>query len=178
MKGVVFTEFLEMVEKEFGYETADKIIIEEQLASKGIYTAIGTYHHGEMVQLVVNLSEVTGIGVPLLLNAYGKYLFNSFLKSYPVFFENVNDSFTFLSLVDGYIHVEVNKLYPDAELPRFTTETRDGKMTMLYQSSRKMSDLAVGLIEGCLEHYEEDADIVKENMDEEGEEVLITITRR
>jgi len=57
MKGMVFTEFLEMVEDQFGFTMADKIISEAELASGGVYTSVGTYHHQEMVALVVNLSK-------------------------------------------------------------------------------------------------------------------------
>jgi hypothetical protein len=52
------------------------------------------------------------------------------------------------------IHVEVLKLYPDAELPSFRVEQRgDDTMTLTYRSNRHMSPLAVGLIEGAAAHY-------------------------
>ncbi len=178
MKGFVFTEFLEMVENQFGFDMADKIIKEEQLDSKGVYTSIGTYSHGEMVQLVSNLSEETNIPIPDLLRTYGSYLFTVFEKNYKSFFEDIDDSFQFLSQVDEYIHVEVRKLYPDAELPKFDILDHGDNMTMLYQSTRKMSDLAVGLIEKCMEHYQEEGTIKKQVLDKEGEKVLITIVKK
>ena len=52
MKGVVFTEFVEMVEARFGLPMLDRIIEAAQLPSGGAYSAVGTYDHGEMVQLV------------------------------------------------------------------------------------------------------------------------------
>jgi len=59
--------------------------------------------------------------------------------------------------------VEVRKLYPDAELPHFATRHRDDqKMILEYTSSRRMSDLAHGLIEGCLNHFGETAHIALE----------------
>ena len=36
MKGIVFTEFLEMVEEKFGLEVVDYIIESSELASEGI----------------------------------------------------------------------------------------------------------------------------------------------
>ena len=35
MKGIVFTEFLEMVEEKYGYEVVDQIIEESKLPSGG-----------------------------------------------------------------------------------------------------------------------------------------------
>ena len=40
MKGIVFTEFLEMVEEKFDLETLDKIIINSKLPSEGVYTSV------------------------------------------------------------------------------------------------------------------------------------------
>ena len=42
MKGIVFTEFLEMVEAQFGLDTVDAIIENSDLPSRGAYTAVGT----------------------------------------------------------------------------------------------------------------------------------------
>jgi hypothetical protein len=44
MKGIVFTEFLEMVEQEFGYNMVDEMIENTDLDSKGVYTSIVIYH--------------------------------------------------------------------------------------------------------------------------------------
>lgn len=176
MKGLVFREFLGMVEKEFGYETVDNIIERSDLPSKGIYTNVGTYKHEEMFALVAQLSKATNIPVNKLLVVFGKYVFTVFAKSYPVFFENKTNSFELLSDVEGKIHVEVLKLYPEAELPTFETHVlSDSEMTMKYQSRRKLSDLAEGLISGCLEHFNEEATIEKEYINEDGSVVLFRI---
>ena len=177
MKGFVFTEFLEMVEDQFGYELADKIVQVEKLPSCGIYTSIGTYNHAEMVTLVSNLSKETGMSVPQLLHHYGKYLFGVFKTNYTVFFEGIDSAFDFLEGVDGYIHLEVKKLYPNAELPKFNVIRTPSSLMMHYQSSRKMSDLAIGLIEACMQHFGEKYTIKKSVLDKEGASVKILIEK-
>ncbi len=57
MKGIVFTEFLEMVEDKFGLETVDSIIENSNLPSEGIYTSVGTYDFNEMVSLITSLHK-------------------------------------------------------------------------------------------------------------------------
>ena len=57
MKGMIFTEFLEMVESKFGLETVDTTIENSDLPSEGIYTSVGTYDFNEMVSLIAGLSE-------------------------------------------------------------------------------------------------------------------------
>ena len=76
MKGIVFTEFLELVEQKFGLEMVDRIITQSDLGSKGIYTAIGTYEFSEMLQLLQNLHDNTGIEIDDLLRIYGEFFFS------------------------------------------------------------------------------------------------------
>ena len=176
MKGVVFTEFLEMVEEEFGLEVVDSIITDSDLKSGGSYTAVGTYDHEEMVSLVINLSRRINVEVNDLLKVFGKYLMNRFVTMYPSFFERVDNGFDFLNTVHSYIHVEVKKLYPDAELPEFETlSMTDSRMELKYSSSRKMSGLALGLIEGCMDHFGQKVNIKLEDITEDGSQVLFEI---
>lgn len=154
MKGIVFTEFLEMVESQFSIDMAEQIIEMAQAESGGVYTSVGTYDHAELVSLVVSLSQETSTPISDLLNSFGKHLFQKFLQAYPAFFTEAKDAFDLLERVDGHIHVEVKKLYPDAELPKFETRRVDAnQLEMIYTSSRHFEDLAEGLIDACVEHY-------------------------
>lgn len=178
MKGIVFTEFFEMVEDIHGYQMVDQLIMDNELPSKGIYTTIGTYDHKEMVTLVVDLSKKTKTPVPNLLNAFGQYLFGTFKKGYPMFFKASANAFDFLESIEEYIHMEVKKLYPDAQLPRFkTTRLSDTTLEMIYYSDRSMADFALGLIEKTFEHYEEKATITREDLVEDGSEVKFLIQK-
>ena len=160
MKGIVFTEFLEMVEDKFSPAVVDKIIEASELSTDGAYTAVGTYHHSELIQLVVHLSEESDVDIPLLIRTFGIYLFGRFVEMYPVFFEENSSCFDFLQLIENHVHVEVKKLYPDAELPTFTTTVIDDKtLEMIYQSKRPFAPLAEGLMQGCINYYKENITI-------------------
>ena len=178
MKGIVFTEFLEMVESKFGIEMVNGLLDSSELASGGVYSAVGTYDHKEMVSLVVELGKRSGMPLPDLLKAFGRYLFGTFKTSYASMFESAGDGFEFLESIDQEIHVEVLKLYPDAELPSFKTERKeDNVLQMDYHSDRAMGALAHGLIEACGEHYNECFDIVMQPQTEDGKYVRFLITR-
>ena len=164
MKGVVFTEFMDMVAERYGYETLDEVLAGAKLPHNGAYTAVGTYPHTEIVALVVSLSSKVGSPPDALVRAFGRHLFGRFAELYPVFFQDVPDALTFLERVDSVIHVEVRKLYPDAELPRFQASRRaDGGLNLLYLSSRHFADLAEGLIEGCAEHFKQPLMVQRRN---------------
>ena len=176
MKGIVFTEFLEMVEQKFGMDMVNDLIDNNSLSSGGVYSAVGTYDHSEMVTLVMDLNKRSGIALPDLLKAFGAYLFQTFKTGYPQMFANANSGFDFLRSVDQEIHVEVLKLYPDAELPSFRTELlEENVLQMDYRSDRAMGALAHGLIEACGEHYEENFDIEYQPQTEDGKHVRFVI---
>lgn len=149
MKGIVFTEFLEMVEQEIDLEMVDQLIESSAVASKGIYTAVGTYPHTELRELITQLSLKTNTPPAVLLKKFGRHLFPRFAKAYPSFFKDLHSTFGFLECLDSYIHVEVRKLYPDAELPVFTPRLVGENMHLVYSSPRCMADFAEGLMRGA-----------------------------
>jgi len=179
MKGIVFTEFIEMVEKKFGDELADQLIEENDLPSQGIYTSVGTYDYSEMVTLLTDLHKRTNIPIPKLLYTFGEYLFHTFSTSYGHFFKHVPDAFTFFESIDNHIHVEVLKLYPEAQLPKFTTNRVDeNSMEMVYESTRRMGDFAHGLIDATLKHFKEEAKVEQTETEDSGAKVLFLITKK
>lgn len=167
MKGVVFTEFLTMVEEQFSAEMVEELIAACELRSGGAYTSIGTYDHHELVALVVALSGRTGAAVPTLVHAFGRHLCQHFTATYPGFFSAAADTLAFLERVEDHVHIEVRKLYPDAELPSFACRRVDADtLEMVYRSHRGFSDLAYGLIEACAEHYGEVVTIAMDDLSE------------
>lgn len=179
MKGVVFTEFLELVEEQFGYETVDKIIMASNSPTGGAYTAVGTYPFSELAQMLGHLSEITGIPATDLLVVFGKHLFDTFHKSYNHFFQGSQDAFDFLMNIEDYIHVEVRKLYPDAELPTFESrKSNENTLHLIYVSERKLYPLAQGLIERSLEHFKVEASIECNMLHEDGSKVEFIIEKQ
>ncbi len=177
MKGVVFTEFLEMVESLFSPEVADRIIESSNLPSGGAYTSVGTYDHAELVQLVTRLSAETNQPVPVLIREFGKYLFTRFHLKYGHFFKGIPDTCEFLKNIDSYIHVEVRKLYNDAELPRFDIKQTDPRrLELVYRSSRPFADLAEGLVLGCIAHFQEKIEVQRENLSGPPAETCVRFT--
>jgi hypothetical protein len=179
MKGIIFREFLNMVEQEFGDEMADTMIIESKIPNKGAYTSVGTYDHTELIKLVSVLSDHTNIETRDLIKSFGKKVFSVFSVNYSSMFNNIHDGFAFLETIEDTIHKEVLKLYPEAELPSINTKRKnENALNLTYKSSRKMSDFAEGLIHGCMQHFKENYLVIKKLITEDGTIVEFTISRK
>lgn len=177
MKGIVFTEFLELVESKFGLETVDDIIFNSNLESNGVYTAVGTYPASEMFQLLEQLSDRTKISKNDLLLVYGEHFFSVIERNYPQFLKMYDDPIMMLASIESHIHVEVQKIYPNAELPTFEVlDKTKNSIELLYKSSRAMHYFGMGLINKTFQYFKMTAKIVYDKIKDDGTEVKISIT--
>ena len=178
MKGFIFTEFLELVEEKFGLAMVDKIIQQSDLKSAGIYTSVGTYEFGEMLQLLTHLSENTEIEIDDLLLVYSEHLFVVLTKTYPDLIKSFTNPMDLLSSIENHIHVEVLKIYPDAQLPTFIVEKRtEDKLIMLYKSDRALYTLGKGLMLETFKLFNVPVVVDYEKLNEKGTEVRFFVQK-
>lgn len=160
MKGTVFVELLKMAEGAFGEDVVDNVLDKADLENDGAYTSVGNYSCSELIKIVDAFSEHSGLSPEVLQRKFGHWMLDHFGENYPEFFKEKTNSFDMLEAVDGEIHVEVRKLYPEAELPRFETKRKSAShMEMAYSSPRPLVGFCHGLIEACVERFSEDAQI-------------------
>lgn len=165
-----------MVENSFGYAMVEDLIESSELESKGIYTNVGNYDFREIHKLVHCLHKKTDIPISELMQSFGHHMHKMFARGYGVFYTVCKDAFEFLESIDNHIHVEVRKLYPDAELPSFQTRRLDNNtFEMIYTSKRKMGDFAKGLIKNAIEYYDQKATIEESLIDPDGSMVRFLI---
>ncbi|MFT4780427.1 MAG: hypothetical protein ACJAZK_003031 [Psychroserpens sp.] len=176
MKGIVFTELLELVEDKFGLETVDYIISNSDLESNGIYTSVGIYSFSELSQLLQHLSERTQISIDNLLLVYGEYFFRVLEKSCPELLLAYTDPIEMISAIESIIHFGAGKIYLDLELPAFKViEKTENSLIIDYKSSRAMCYFSLGLMNKTFEFFNSTATIELEKIMEDGTEVRFVI---
>lgn len=178
MRGVIFTEMIEFVEEALGFEIADKMIEKANLENGGSFSQGGNYPFDSMVKLLTALSEITGKAPNDLLFIFGEYLFTVLVKLYGKDIRAVGSSIDFINSVEEYVHVEVKKLYPDADLPKFITEEIDEKhIVLVYQSEKKLESFAHGLITACGKYFNEPLDVQYETISQSPYQVKFVIKK-
>ncbi len=160
MKGIVFVELLKMAEDLLGEDRVDAVIDAADLPSRGAYTSVGNYPCAELTTLVQGFSATSGVDADELQRVFGHWMMKVFATHYPDFFRTNPDALSMLESIESEIHVEVIKLYPESELPRFDVRrTAPDRLEMDYSSPRPLAPFCHGLIEGCLAHYDTTAQI-------------------
>ncbi len=169
MKGIIFVELIDFLESALGMDVVDDVIETANLPSGAAYTAVGTYPASEVLTLLNTVEAKVGMSVADQQAAFGKHLFGRLAKAHPEYIGSVGGGFELIGAIEDHIHVEVRKLYPDAELPSFEYgERTDDSMVLIYRSQRPMADLCEGLIRGCFAHFNEQVEIARENLPSDG----------
>jgi len=178
MKGLIFVELLKMAEKASNEDLVDGVLDGLELESGGAYSAVGSYSCSELVAIVGGLSEKMNAPASALQEQFGHWMLDHFVENFGQFFSEKHSAFDMLESIDQEVHVEVRKLYPDAELPRFETKRlSQTEMTMTYISARPLQSFCHGLIESCLAHYGEAGQItIDDQSHNEATQVVFNIS--
>ena len=131
-----------------------------------------------MLQLVTGLSSNTGISVDDLMLVFAEHLFKALIKAHPSIVEHYRDPMMLLSSIEHHIHVEVQKIYPDAQLPSFEVEQHNpDELIMVYRSNKALYMLGYGLMLETFKSFKADGHISYEKLNAEGTEVRFVIQR-
>jgi hypothetical protein len=188
MKGIIFTEFLDLVEERFGLEMVDKIICQSRLESNGVYTSIGTYSFYEFLQLLHNLSKNNSISIINLLRVYAAQIFSAMDTIHPGMLTSYNSPIEMIAAMNQHIEkifttkespsVEILKATSFSALPQFIVkEKTKNSLIINYISQRGMQHFWLGLMHEMFHHFNETATIVLEKVKKDGSEVKFIINK-
>jgi len=179
MKGVIFSEFMSMVEDQWDIATLNSILEDANDPIKGAYVGVGNYSYQNLVSLVGALNIRSGIPGKELLQIFGKYLFEKLFHRYPYISKDFHSSFELLENIETVIHAEVKKLYQDSQPPKIGCErVSDTVLKMTYSSHRCMAPVAVGLMHGCAEYFHDKFDIKILKSSKNGDHVEFLVTKQ
>lgn len=175
MKGIIFTEFITIVESKFGLDVSQQML--DDANDSGVYTAVGSYDHRQLIKLIMSLSRITNIPTSQLQQTYGRLAFPALLQSLPILDIKTDNTFSFIEKVERHIHLEVKKLYPDATPPKFIFSNKtQSTMTMDYHSARCMGYVCMGLLEGCADYFNQSLTITMQPMNTAQSHVRFSLT--
>lgn len=154
MKGIVFNLLEDFITEKAGAEKYEEILSSCELKTKEPFVGPGSYPDEDLLEIVGKTVQAMGITLPEALRAFGRFCFPKLAEKFPFFVTPYKHPKPFLMTVETVIHVEVKKLYKDAEPPTFSYEEPSPDiLIMRYRSKRKLCFLMEGLLEGVADYY-------------------------
>jgi hypothetical protein len=154
MKGIVFNLLEEVVRREHGERAWDEVL--ERSGVGGAYTSLGSYADSDLFRMVAAAAQLLGTTEYEVIRWFGRQALPLLAQKYPVLFERHDGTRSFVLALNDFIHPEVRKLYPGAEVPEFEYDTSSPDvLVMKYRSRRRLCAFAEGLVEGAAVHYGE-----------------------
>jgi hypothetical protein len=178
MKGIFFTELLELTEEEYGINLTEKIIAELGVGNNGVYEATYDYEYSQFVELCDILSfEVRNSPSDLVKN-FGEYLFSRLVILFRPNFAGNSDIFEFLGKIENFLHHSIQDRFTKLEIPSFRAiQINDSTFQMSYQSEELLIDLAIGLFMGCQRFFNEELTLKTEFISKGNKLVCFTLSK-
>jgi hypothetical protein len=153
MQGIVFVEFMGMVDEEFGPLVSERVVERSDLSSGGEYEVDDAYDARELPRLLGTLAREVGRPPADLARAFGRRLFARFATMDRECVGS-GDLYAFLEGLPQQVHGAIARRHPGSELPTIETHRLDDqRLEVLYRSSRHFADLAEGMLLGCVAHF-------------------------
>lgn len=150
MKGIIFRAFEAFVVEQFGQEFYERVLESTPSAAPGVFVGPGTYPDQVLLDLVRTTVELSGAPLEPALIGFGRGAFSRLAATFPSCVTEHEHPIDLLQSIDGVIHTEVRKLYPEAVTPRIQVVRTDHDVAQLfYQSARRLCPVLIGLVQGA-----------------------------
>lgn len=177
MHGIVPAEFKFYIETRNSPVTWSALLAEAGLEPRP-YVPFERYPDAEVVALIAAGARLTRCSTDELLEDFGRFLAPTLLKTYGFLVEPHWKTMELLLHTESNIHQTVRNRDPNADPPKLRFE-RTGPNTLVfyYNSPRRLSALARGIIEGVASHYRERVTIEETKQADGGSTMSIAIER-
>lgn len=178
MHGIIFKSMKDFVVENHGHETWDAVRERAGLGQR-VYLPIDTYEDAELVDLVEAAADLTDESIPALLESYGRFVAETLLDTYGNVVRDDWDALDLVANTEEQIHEVLRSHNPDLSPPELVCRREgESKVTVFYQSNRRLCFVAKGIVRGVADHYGEAVSITEPTcMHQDGDYCQIVVER-
>jgi predicted hydrocarbon binding protein len=160
MHGLIFSELKKYVETKFDSKTWEALL--EKAGLKGnLYLSASVYPDSDLISLVTKACEMTGLAPKAVLEDFGDFIAPDLVKQYAFLIKPEWNLVDFLCNTEETIH-KVVRFHPGVTPPRLVVRRiGDDRVTISYDSERRMCALLKGIVKGAARHYGKSVSIVE-----------------
>jgi hypothetical protein len=155
MHGIIHLELQKFVIANHGEQAWHELLRRADLAGE-IVTPLKVYPDEQIVRLVKGASELTGIPIADLLEAFGEALVPTYLTLYGALIKPEWRTLDVIEHTEETIHRVVRLRQPGAQPPRLRARrTTPVEVILTYDSPRRLCAVARGIARGLASHFSE-----------------------
>lgn len=163
MHGIILKGLKDFTVENYGESVWDQMRDEADV-DRTLYVPVTDYPDEHVVELVTTASELSGVDTPDLMRAFGRFIVPMLVKYYGVHVQEDWDGLELVENVEEYIHMALRSKNLSEFDPPSIDARREGehRVVVEYGSDRELCDVAIGILEGVGEFYEETYDITEQ----------------
>jgi predicted hydrocarbon binding protein len=160
MHGLIFSELKKYVETKFDAKTWDTL--QEKAGLKGnLYLAASVYPDNDLLSLVTTACQMTGVDAQTILEDFGDFIAPDLIRQYSFLIKPEWTLVDFLCNTEDTIH-KIVRFHPGVAPPQLMVRRlADDRVTISYDSKRKMCALLKGIVKGAAKHFNKSVSIVE-----------------
>jgi heme-NO-binding protein len=175
MHGIILTELKKYVDSRVDTLGWNEILRQARVEPK-LYMPVGVYDDAEAVAIVAAAAQAVGIGVGELLEDFGEFIAPHLIELYKPLIRKEWRTLDLLLNTESNIHQVVRLRNPGAQPPQLRfVQTGPNELLFVYDSPRRMSSLAKGIIRGVAKYYGEAVRIDETHFPQGSCEMLIRV---
>lgn len=160
MHGLIFSELKKYVETKFDSKTWDTL--QEKAGLKGnLYLAASVYPDNDLLSLVTTACQMTGVDAQTILEDFGDFIAPDLIRQYSFLIKPEWTLVDFLCNTEDTIH-KIVRFHPGVTPPQLMVRrVAEDRVTISYDSKRKMCALLKGIVKGAARHYQKNITIIE-----------------
>ena len=177
MHSIVFEELKGFVEKTLG-DGSWNSLLDKAGMSGASFDKIGAYPDEDLLKLVQTGSELSGLPVPDLVEAFGAAIAPDLLSLVDALLKPEWKTLEVIENTEMALHAVIRLDKPGATPPKLRVERQGEELTMYYSSERKLCWLAKGIAKGMAQAFDEKIEIKEPQCMHDGADSCILKIRR
>jgi hypothetical protein len=155
MKGLFFTELIELLEADYGLAVVDRVIRAAVPPTDGAYTSMGNYDAEEFFGLINAFSAEMDQPVSTIQRSFGRHFMRCLMVRNHKLVGTYSSAIKAIKDVNKLIRA-ARILPPDATLPDVTfSEEGESIWQLTIHLPLQVRDMVLGALEACIARYEE-----------------------
>jgi hypothetical protein len=144
-----------------------------------VYLPVNYYPDAEFISLVEGVSSAIDDSPFDLLESFGRFMADRLLDTYGRTVDDDWDALEVVEHAESGVHAALREHDPELSPPRLEC-TREGpdRVTVVYESSRRLCPVAIGLAEGVGESFGEPLSVTEPRCMHRGDERCELVVRR